>query len=103
MGFGMVVKEVNVNLFFADPSACYKWILKVSVCHCIIIYTKDLIEINFILLNLLLGPGCLSESTHSKDTVIKVNDGILISFCILLYLLDLDILVWLAANFFFKS
>lgn len=103
VSFGMVMKEAHINFLLTNPAARDKWILEVSVGHGIVIYTKNLIEINLIFLDLLFRPGCLPEVTQSKDSIIEVNNGVLIALCILLNFLDLDVLVRLTANFFFKS
>ena len=102
MNKALVVKQRYEQFCVVDEAAYNVRVSKTGIRHRVIIKTYLFIDFELILHNFIGSSFFLPKGSNSKLTVVNVCHGILVPIMILGNTAYLDILIFIAANDFFK-
>ena len=103
MGERVRVEEIDENTCLTNPPASNEGVSEVIIDHCVVINTKNFVDLYFRLLYFVLVPCLFSKDPQPELTIIRVHHGIVLVVRVLFNLLYLDVLIHTSANSLFES
>lgn len=97
------MEQNHIEQVVIDPCAVHKRLWKVTDWHCVIVYSKNLIDMKLFLLNLLLRPRFSTKCSQFKLSIIYESTSKLVTCRVLLHIFGLDIAIFFATYFLFKG
>ena len=98
----MVHKQSNIYQVIGDVCTINERVWERSIAHSVVVDSKQSINIKFFLFNFIMKSTKFIKCSQIKDSIIVINDSILLSIFVLFNFLKFNILVVSATNLFFK-
>ena len=97
-----VMVQINKHFVIGNESAGYWRIWEAWVDHRIVINFQETINFKFLFCNFLFGSLCSFKSSKFKNTVVEIDQSVLLTGGILLYFFQFNVVFGLPTNLFFE-